>query len=129
MIINVHVWRPVANLHMKRTGTVLVFTHFATSVCSCSVTQSCLFVVPWTAARQTSLSFTISQNLLKLMPIESVMLSKTISSSVAPFSSCLPSFPGSESFPIIQLFASGGQSTGASASTSVLPVNAQGWFS
>ena len=128
MIINVHVWRPVANLHMNRTGTVLVFTHFATSAC-CSVTQSCLFVVPWTAARQTSLSFTISRNLLKLMPIESVMPSKTISSSVAPFSSCLPPFPGSESFPIIQLFASGGQSTGASASTSVLPVNAQGWFS
>ena len=62
---------------MKRTGTVLVFTHFATSAC-CSVTQSCLFVVPWTAARQTSLSFTISRNLLKLMPIESVMPSNPL---------------------------------------------------
>ena len=50
----------------------------------------------------------------------------TISSSVVPFSSCLQSFPASGSFPISQLFTSGGQSIGASAS--VLPVNIQGWF-
>ena len=52
----------------------------------------------------------------------------TISSSLAPFSSCLQSFPASESFPVSQLFPSGGQSTGASASVSVLPMNIQGWF-
>ena len=52
----------------------------------------------------------------------------TISSSVIPFSSCLQSFPASGSFPVSQLFASGGQSTGVSASASVLPVNIQGWF-
>ena len=52
----------------------------------------------------------------------------TISSSVIPFSSCLQSFPASGSFPISQLFASGGQSTGASASASVLPISIQGWF-
>ena len=52
----------------------------------------------------------------------------TISSSVAPFSSCPQSFPASGSFPVSQLFASGGQSTRASASASVLPVNIQGWF-
>ena len=52
----------------------------------------------------------------------------TISSSVVPFSSCPQSFPASGSFPVSQLFASGGQSTGASASASVLPVNIQGWF-
>ena len=51
----------------------------------------------------------------------------TISSSVIPFS-CLQSFPASESFPVSQLFASGGQSIGVSASTSVLPVNTQDWF-
>ena len=50
----------------------------------------------------------------------------TISSSVIPFSSCLLSFPASESFPMSQPFTSGGQSTEASAS--VLPVNIQGWF-
>ena len=49
----------------------------------------------------------------------------TISSSVVPFSSCLQSFPASGSFPMSQLFASGGQSIGVSASTSVLPMNTQ----
>ena len=47
----------------------------------------------------------------------------TISSSVIPFSSCPQSFPASGSFQMSQLFASGGQSIGVSASTSVLPVN------
>ena len=46
----------------------------------------------------------------------------TISSSVVPFSSCPQSFPASGSFQMSQLFASGGRSTGVSASTSVLPV-------
>ena len=61
----------------------------------------------------------------------------TISSSVVPFSSHLQSFPASGSFQMSQLFASGGQSTGVSASTSVLPMNIQdlsplgwtGWIS
>ena len=53
----------------------------------------------------------------------------TISSSVIPFSSCLQSFPASESFPVTQLFASGGQNTGVSASASVLPMNTQDWSS
>ena len=51
----------------------------------------------------------------------------TILSSVVPFSSCLQSFPKSGSFPMSQLFISGGQSIGVSASTLVLPMNIQGW--
>ena len=51
----------------------------------------------------------------------------TISSSVIPFSSCLQSFPASGSFPMSQLFTSGGKSIGASASTSVIPMNTQDW--
>ena len=51
----------------------------------------------------------------------------TISSSVVPFSSCPQSFPASGSFPVNQLFASGGPSIGVSASTSVLPMNTQDW--
>ena len=50
-----------------------------------------------------------------------------ISSSVVPFSSCLQSFPASGSFPVSQLFASGGQSTGVSASASVILMNTQDW--
>ena len=53
----------------------------------------------------------------------------TISSTVVPFSSCLQSFPASGSFPMSWLFALGGQSTGVSASASVLPMNIQDWFS
>ena len=51
----------------------------------------------------------------------------TISSSVVAFSSCLQSFPASESFPTSQLFAWGGQSTGVSALASFLPKKSQGW--
>ena len=50
-----------------------------------------------------------------------------ISSSVVPFSSCLQSLPASGSFPMSQLFAWGGQSTGVSALASVLPMNTQDW--
>ena len=50
-----------------------------------------------------------------------------ISSSVVPFSSCCQSFPASGSFPMSQLFASGHQSIGVSASTLVLPMNTQDW--
>ena len=52
----------------------------------------------------------------------------TTSSSVVPSSSCPQSFPASGSFQISQLFASGGQSIGASASASLLPMNIQDWF-
>ena len=51
----------------------------------------------------------------------------TILSSVVPFS-CFQSFPASGSFPMSQFFASGGQSSGVSASASALPVNIQDWF-
>ena len=52
----------------------------------------------------------------------------TISSSVVPFSSHPQSFPASGSFPMNQFFASGGQSIGVSASSSILPMNIQDWF-
>ena len=51
----------------------------------------------------------------------------TVSSSVVPFS-CPQSFPASGSFPMSQLFVSGGQSIGVSASASLLPMNIQDWF-
>ena len=86
-----------------------------------------LFATPWAAARQASLSFTISWSLLKLMSTESVMPSNHLILCCC-FSSCPQSSPASGSFPVSQLFASGGQSIGASASASasVLPVNIQG---
>ena len=92
---------------------------------SCFVGQSLnraqFFATPWTEAHQVFLSFTISQSLPKF-----ISPNPTILSSVTLFSSCPQSFPSSEFFPGSQLFASGGQSFGGSAS--VLPVNIQDWF-
>ena len=86
-----------------------------------------LIVTPWTTACQASLSFTISQSLLKLMSIESVMPSSHLIL-YCPLL-LLPSiFLSIRVFSNSQLFASGGQSIGVSASTSVLPRNIQGLF-
>ena len=74
-----------------------------------------IFITPWTTACQASLSLTISWILLNSCPL-SWWCHPIISSSVVPFSSCLQSFPESESFPMSWLFTSGGQSSGASAS-------------
>ena len=84
-----------------------------------------LFVTPWIAARQASLSITNFRSLLKLMSIESVMPSNHLS--VILFSSHPQSLLASGSFPRSQLFAWGGQSIRVSASASVLPVNTQDW--
>ena len=87
----------------------------------------CLFVTPWTAVYQASLSFTISLSLLKFMPTESVMPTNHLILCHLLF--LLPSiFPSIRVFSMSQLFASGGQSIGASVSASVLPMNIQGWF-
>ena len=85
-----------------------------------------LFVIPWTEAHQASLSLSISQSLLKLMSTDSVMPSHH------PIL-CHPLLPLPSVFPSIRVFSSesastsGGQSIGASASVSVLPMNIQGW--
>ena len=84
-----------------------------------------LFVTPWTATHQASLSFTISGSLLKLMSIELVMPSNHLIL-CCPFSSCPQSFQHQSLFQWV--LESGGQSTGVLASASVLPMNIQGWF-
>ena len=89
-----------------------------------SVTQLCLILC--TIACQASLSIMNSQSLLKLTSIEFVMPS-TISSCY-PLLTHLQSFPASESFPMSQFFASGGQGIRVSAPTSVLPMNIQDGF-
>ena len=86
-----------------------------------------LFATPWTSAQQASLFITKSQSLLKLMSIQLEMPSN-ISSSVIPYPSGLQSFPESGSFQMNQVFASGGQSIGVSASASVFPMNIQDCF-
>ena len=94
-----------------------------------------LFVTPWPVACQAPLSSSVSWSLLTFMSLEPVWCYLTISSSATPFSCCLQSFLASRSFPMDLcrnlsqwIFASGGHSIGASASTSILPMNIQGWF-
>ena len=86
-----------------------------------------VFATPWKAAHQASLSITNSWSLLKCMSIEFVMPSNHLIL-CPPLLLCLQSFPASGSFPLSQFFASGSRSIGASASTSVRPVNIQDWF-
>ena len=95
-----------------------------------------LFVTPWIAARQASLSITNSQSLLKLMPIKSVIPSSHLIL-CHPLLLLPPIPPSIRVFPMSQLFSWGGQSIGVSASASVLPMNTQdlsssgwtGWIS
>ena len=94
----------------------------------CSLSHVRFFVTPWTAAHQASLSFTISPRVFSNSCPLSWWYHPTISSSVAPCSSCLQSLPASGSFPMSQFFTLGGQSTGAPALVSVFPMTIQSWF-
>ena len=84
------------------------------------------FATPWTAACQASLSITNSWRLLKLMSMESMMLSNHLILCHPLLLSSV--FPSIRVFPMSWIFTSGSQSFRASASASVLPMNIQGWF-
>ena len=117
----------------KEIGLFAAIINFS-SVQSLSHVQ--LFVKPWTATRQASLFITNSHSLLKCMSIESVMPSNHLIL-CGPLLFLPLIFPSIRTFPMSQLFASGGQSIGISASKSVLPMNTQdrsplgwtGWIS
>ena len=109
----------------KTFGKCVFATDCSSSVQSPSLVR--LFVTPWTAARQASLSITNSWSLLNSCP-SNQWCHTAISSSVIRFSSFLQSFPASGSSLMSQFFTLGGQSIGVSASASVLPVNIQDWF-
>ena len=99
------------------------FTPF--SVQSSQLSHVRLFVTPWNAACQASVSITNSQSLLKLMSIESVIPSSHLIL-CHPLLFLRWIFPASGSFQMSQFFTSGGQSIGASAS--VFPMNIRDWF-
>ena len=92
-----------------------------------SVAHVRLSATPWIAARQVSLSITISRSSLKLTSIKSVMPSSHL---IFCCPLLLPPsiFPSIRVFSRSQFFASGGQSIGVSASASVLPMNIHDWF-
>ena len=118
-----------SNLHISTSH--LIISASTSSVSSCSSQSLNLYVQlfenQWTTAYQASLSITNSWNLLKLMSIESVILSKCLIL-CCPFSSCPQSFPASGSFQMSQIFTSHGQSIGFSVSASALSMNIQNWF-
>ena len=95
--------------------------------CCCSVTQ--LWPALWDPMDCSMPDFPVLHSLPNSAQTYVHWVSDAIQpSSVIPFSSCPQSCPALESFPMSQLFASGGQSIGASALASVLPIYIQGWF-
>ena len=110
-------WKFLSSLHTRLSISSIKF--------SCSVMSDFMGPIELQHARPHCLSPTprVHPNRCAL----SRWYHPTISSSVIPFSSCPRSFPASRSFQMSQLFISGGQSIGVSASTSVLPMNTQDW--
>ena len=90
-----------------------------------SVAQSCLTLCD--PMNCSTPGFHVHQQLPESTQTHVHWVSDAIQPSIVPFSSCPQSFPASGSFPVSQLFASGGQSIGVSASTLVLPMNTQEW--
>ena len=124
MIHNVHAWRTLFEFLRSQWNTSLVTS---ISVQFSSVAQSCPTLrdpmnrsTPGLPVHHQLPQFTHSWP-------SSQLCHPAISSSVVPFSSCPQSLPASESFPMSQLYAWGGQSNGVSASASFLPTNIQGW--
>ena len=115
-----HIWMSFLSCHLARA---FERQWRFSSVQSLSLVR--LFATPWIAARQASLSITPGVH-SDSRPSRQ-WCHPAISSSVAPFSSCPQFLPASESFPVSQLFAWGGQSTGVSALASFLPKTTQGW--
>ena len=119
------------HIHTQSNNTLGIFIVRGSSSVQ-SLSHAWLFMTPWTAACQTSLSFTLFWSLLKLMSIESVMPSNhlilchplLLLSSIFPSIRVFPRSHWNESFQWV--FESGGQSFGALAS--VLLVTIQGWF-
>ena len=110
-----------------RKSTFSIFSFLSLQFSSVqSVSRVRLFATPWIAARQASCP-SLSPGVHSDSRPSSWWCHPAISSSVVPFSSCPQSLPASESFPMSQLFAWGGQSTGVSALPSFLPKKSQSW--
>ena len=120
-----YVWGSSSCCIIKAWIGLIMAIHSLSSVQSLSCIW--LFVTPWTTACWASHPSPTARVHPNSSPLRR-WCHPTISSSVVPFSSFLQSFPASGSFQMSQLFASGGQSIGISASTSVLPMNTQDWF-
>ena len=117
--------------HKMYNGGLIDFSEPVTSrlisVQFSSVTQSCLTLQPHELQHTRPPCASPTPRVHPNPCPSSWWCHPAISSSVVPFSSCPQSLPASESFPMSQCFTWGGQSTGVSASASVLPMNIQDW--
>ena len=110
----------------RAIGGFLLICTLSFGSCCCSAAQLCLTLCDPMNCGTLDCS--------KLLPgfaqihVDWVSNAIQLSSSVAHFSPCPQSFPETGSFPVSRLFTSGGQSIGALASASILPMNIQGWF-
>ena len=103
-----------------------IYENYMIFPCCCSVTKSCPILWPHGLQHTRLPCLPLTPGICSNSCPLSRWCHRTISSSVVPLSSCPQSFPASGSFLMTWLFASGGQSIGASGS--VLPISIQGWF-
>ena len=118
-------------MYKMKTGNFQSYVRYDSSCCCSSVAKSCLTLQPHGLQHPRLSSPSLSPGVCSNSCQSSQWFHPTISSSVIPFSSCPQSFPALESFPMSQLFASGGLSISwmlSSSFASVLPINIQGWF-
>ena len=113
-VLYIYIYIYIIHIYMDIVSSVQSFSHE-------------LLATPWTAACQASPCTSPTPGVHPNPCPLSQWCHPTISTSIIPFSSRLQSFPASGSFQMSQLSASGGQSIGVSASTSVLPMNTQDW--
>ena len=112
---------------LKNTLYVNLWYAFHLLVVFQSLSCTWLFKTSWTAAYEDPLSFTVAQNLLKFISIESAMVSNHLIL-YCPLLLLPSTFLSIKVFPMSWLSASGGQSIGASASASILQISIQDWF-
>ena len=114
-------------MYYRNSRALLILRLSTLTVQFSSVAQSCLTLQPHGLQHTRLLCPSSTPGVYSNSCPLSQWRHPTISSSVIPFSSCPQCFPASQSFQMSQQFASRGQSTGVSASTSVLPMNTQDW--
>ena len=129
MLATTPVWLFISLPYKAQTSSVPFILPYIYGCCCCSVIQSCRSLC--NPMNYSTPGFPVLHHLPEFAQTHIHWVGEAIqpvSSSVVPFSSCPQSFPASGSFPMNQIFTSGGHYTGASASASVFPMTIQGWF-
>ena len=127
MLIAQH-WQAVESCYRNESIFMSAVADSIFWLCCCSVAKLCLTLRPHELQHARLFCPPLSPGVCSNSCPLNQWCCLTISCSATPFSSCPQSFPASGSFPMSWLFTSGGQSSGASASPPVFPMNIQDWF-